>query len=710
MRFWFLYGFPSGEFRCGRSGGGLKAHRQAAMRDRVHSTFTESPVNQDQEGQWKTKMRALSCTIGAMDAHSDLNTPQKEAVFHKEGPLLILAGAGAGKTRVIVHRIAELTRSGVAPERILAVTFTNKAASEMRDRVEKLIAGDLSLSPYDTPRTRPFIGTFHALSLSIIKAFHAEAGLPLRFSIYDRSDSTRALKEAVTEAGFDPKQLEPRRILSIMGRAKGDGLGREAFIAERAASHIDEAAGEVWEKYETILKKEKALDFDDILLTAHTLLKEKSVVRDYFQKAWDYIHVDEYQDTNRVQYEIVEMLAKGHGNIAAVGDADQNIYSWRGASLQHILDFEHDFPGTTVVPLVENYRSTKTIIQAANDAIAKNVRRKEKELYTRNDDGERIALAGFIDENEEALFAARESARLIREGADPNEIALLYRANFQSRVLEEAFLRQGVEYQVLGTRFFERKEVKDALSYVRLALNPDSAADLVRAIGSPSRGIGKVGLAKIVNHEEGSLPAQARQKFSLFQETLRRIKTAIETKKPSEAMRTALLESGLWRLYEKGSEEDKERLENLKELVSVAAKYDALPAPEGIEKLIEEAALQSDQDELEKKKDGVKLMTVHAAKGLEFEVVFITGLEEGLFPHERDESDKVDDEEERRLFYVALTRAKKKVYATYAVSRRIFGTRSVNMPSEFVSELDPALSEVVAMPLWDDTNNEAEIR
>ncbi len=646
-----------------------------------------------------------------MSADRSLNNAQREAVLHKEGPLLILAGAGAGKTRVVVHRIAELIRSGVAPERILAVTFTNKAAGEMRERVRKLISEDLALSPYDVPKTTPFIGTFHALSLAIIKAFHERAGLPLRFSIYDRQDSLRAAKEAIQSAGFDPKQLEPRRVLSIMGRAKGDALNRENFLAERASSYIDEAIADVWEKYEATLKKEKALDFDDILLTAYTLLKNHPDIRNYFQDTWHYIHVDEYQDTNRVQYEIVQMLAGKRANIAAVGDADQNIYSWRGASIEHIMNFEHDFPDATVVPLVENYRSTKTIIAAANDAIAKNVRRREKELHTKNDDGERIMIGGFIDENEEALFVALQSAQLIASGLEQNEIAVLYRANFQSRVLEESFLRRGIAYQVLGTRFFERKEVKDALSYLRLAFNPDSAADLSRALSATPRGIGKVTLAKIVNRQEDSLPAEAKRKINAFRGTLARILHAIETKTASEAMRTALFESDIWQMYEKGGEDDAERLENLKELVSVASKYDSFSAPDGIGKLLEEAALQSDQDELaeERKKDGVKLMTVHAAKGLEFDTVFITGLEEGLFPHEKDDIEAIDDEEERRLFYVALTRAKKNVFATYAISRRIFGTRSINMPSEFVTELDPALTQVIAMPMWDDTEHEKEI-
>jgi DNA helicase-2/ATP-dependent DNA helicase PcrA len=639
-----------------------------------------------------------------MDRPKNLNDMQKKATLHKKGALLILAGAGAGKTRVIVHRIAELIRGGVPPEKIMAVTFTNKAAKEMRERVSGLINEDFRLSPYDRPRRDPFIGTFHRLSLEIIKTFHTAAGLPARFTIYDRSDSARTLRDAIRAAGFDPKQLEPRRVISVMGRHKGNAIDRKKFQNEYASSYIDEAIGEVWERYEQTLKKEKALDFDDILITAHALLSTYAPARDYFENAWDYLHVDEYQDTNKVQYEIVKMLSTRHGNIAAVGDIDQNIYSWRGASIEHIMNFEKDFPDAEVLTLAENYRSTKTIITAANDAISKNMNRREKELFTRNEDGEKIGIAGFADEIEEALFTASEAKRLIGEGLTAEDIAVLYRANFQSRILEEAFLRCEVPYQVLGTRFFERKEIKDALSYLRSALNPDSAADLARAIQTPARGIGKVTLAKIINNQEEALPRATREKVRLFRRTLERIRKAIEEKSASGAVSAALEESGMRRLYSGGNGEDAERLENLKELVTVATKYDGMPSPAGIEMLMEEAALQSDQDELEKPKAGVKLMTVHAAKGLEFDTVFITGLEEGLFPHERDSADDVDSEEERRLFYVALTRAKKKAYATYAMTRRIFGTRSENTPSIFMSELDPELTAALTWRMWNNNH------
>lgn len=630
-----------------------------------------------------------------------LNTAQQQAVEHHDGPLLILAGAGAGKTRVIVERIASLIRSGVAPEKILAVTFTNKAAKEMLSRVQSIESRVESRAGGS-----PFIGTFHGLSLHIIKSFHARLGLPKRFTIYDRSDSLRAVKETIKAAGFDPKQLEPRRVLSVMSRQKGDDVSRTTFADTRAASYIDEAVVEVWEKYDAILRKEKALDFDDILCFALKLVREHADVRAHFHAAWSHIHVDEYQDTNRVQYALVQQLTSASHNIAVVGDIDQNIYSWRGASIEHIMHFERDYPDAQVVVLTQNYRSTKTILTAANQAIAKNVNRRDKVLVTDNPDGEKLKLGGFMDEGQEAYFVAREAARKIRSGQDPNSIAVLYRANFQSRILEEAFLATDVPYQVLGTRFFERAEVKDALSYLRAAVNPDSVADITRIINTPARGIGKVTLAKLVLHGRGALSGAQREKVEHFYALLARIGEKADTEKPSAVMKYILDVSGLETKYRDGDDEDEERADNLRELVTVAAKYDAHADGAGIDALLEEAALQSDQDELsireQLKKNGVKLMTVHAAKGLEFHTVFITGLEEGLFPHERDGDDAVDTEEERRLFYVALTRAERVAYLTYALTRRIFGTSVSNMPSVFMQEVDPALSEVVQTGAFDE--------
>lgn len=634
---------------------------------------------------------------------SELNPEQKRAAAHHDGPLLIVAGAGAGKTRVVVERIANLIKAGTPPEKILAVTFTNKAAQELKERIAALVGSEWTLSPYDAPKTSPFAATFHGLSLHIIKSFHERAGLPKRFSIFDRSDSLRAAKQAIKDAGFDPKELEPSRVISVMGKHKGLARDVEGFRAYGSASYVDEAIAEVWERYDALLKKEKALDFDDILLTAHTLLHNHRDIREHFQNAWSHIHVDEYQDTNAVQYEIIRALADTHQNLCVVGDIDQNIYSWRGASLEHMLNFEKDFPHATVVTLSQNYRSTKNILQAANDAIEKNVRRKEKVLITENEDGEPLRLAGLVTETEEARFIVEECRKLAQDGFRYEDMAVLYRANFQSRALEEAFLHAGIEYQVLGTRFFDRKEIKDALSYLRLAQNPESTSDLSRIINVPTRGIGKVTLAKILNGQEGTLAPKALGSVNDFRRVIEKIRKSVESDIASTAVKTMLEVSGLKAHFESGKNEDEERLENIKELVSVASKYDVYPPGEGIERLIEEAALQSDQDELRvrrEEKPGVKLMTVHAAKGLEFPVVFVTGLEDGLFPHEKTDGSG-DPEEERRLFYVALTRAEKVAYLTYALSRRIFGTRIQSMPSEFITELDPSLTRTVAVPLWE---------
>jgi DNA helicase-2/ATP-dependent DNA helicase PcrA len=628
-----------------------------------------------------------------------LNGAQREAVLATDGPLLILAGAGAGKTRVITHRIAEIIRAGkAAPHEILAVTFTNKAAKEMRERVAALLSGDERLSLTNVPRELPFVSTFHSLGVHIIKENAGHFGLTRHFTIYDRDDSRRAVKAAIIDSGFDPKELEPRRALNAISRAKGDGMGLTEY-RERFDGYFENAIAEIWEKYDAALRKEKALDFDDLLLKTVELLRREEKVRERYQRIWKYIHVDEYQDTNVVQYELIRWLAAGHQNLCVVGDIDQNIYSWRGATIENIFEFEREYPEARVVLLTENYRSTKIILEASNAAIAKNRRRKEKVLTTENPDGEKIALCGLNDEMSEARFVATKSRELMRRGAQPDEIAVLYRANFQSRALEEAFLAAGLPHQVLGTRFFERKEVKDVISYLRAALNPESTSDIARIANVPVRGIGKVTLLAMLENRETALAPGAREKVLSFKHLLSRMREVILAEKASDVLRFVVRESGIERaLAESGTEEDSERLENVKELVTLATKYDGYAAPEGIEKLIEEAALQSDQDELRekeeaKKKPGVTLMTVHAAKGLEFEYVFITGLEDGLFPHERDD-ESADDEEERRLFYVALTRAKKRVFLSYALTRRIFGTPVVGMPSEFITEMDPSLVEV----------------
>lgn len=618
-----------------------------------------------------------------------LNKEQTQAVCHTEGPLMVLAGAGSGKTRVITHRIVHLIHQGVAPHNILAVTFTNKAAREMRDRVEDLIR---TFPPAERAAidSLPTVTTFHALGVRILREHHATLDLPRHFVIYDRSDSVRAVKRALEEAGHSPKQFEPRRILSIISRAKGDALSRIDF-QDSASSFPDRVAAEVWEKYDRILKEEKALDFDDLLLKTLNLIQAYPHVRDVLIKRYKYIHIDEYQDTNKVQFEIAKQLTDQSQNICVVGDIDQNIYSWRGADIKNVLQFEKFFPNTTTILLEQNYRSTKTIIAASNDIIKKNVNRVEKNVFTDNLEGEQITLYAAMTGADEAEYVALTAKSLIADGVSPSNIAVLFRTNFQSRSLEEAFLTFDVPYQVLGTKFFERKEVKDVLSYLRLALNKDSTADLSRIINVPTRGIGKVTTLKLIEGKRDEIKGATLQKVEHFENMMIDIADHARTEKISETLKFIMKRTGIETDFKKsGTEDDMARLENLRELVTLATRYDVLDPEEGVESLLSDAALQSDQDELKDKeeKDAVRLMTVHAAKGLEFPYVFITGLEEGLFPHERLDDKGVDHEEERRLFYVALTRAGKKVFLTYANTRTIFGSQRINVPSSFLRDID----------------------
>ncbi|MEK7574796.1 MAG: UvrD-helicase domain-containing protein [Patescibacteria group bacterium] len=638
-----------------------------------------------------------------MEHLTGLNDRQKEAVLQTTGPLLIIAGAGAGKTKTITHRILNLIKTGVAPKSILAVTFTNKAAKEMRDRVMKLLAEDKSLNfpvpnfeTYNFNSNIPIVSTFHSLGVRILRENCKTLGIPLHFSILDKGDSIKFIKDAMDEAGVDRKSFDPGLIQNLISREKGNGISCAQFEAKAGSEYIPSTVASVWKRYEAMLSKEKALDFDDLLLKTATLLRDNSVVREHYQNTWQYIHIDEYQDTNRVQYLIAKYLAEKNKNICVVGDIDQTIYSWRGADIKNILGFEKDYPEAKMVMLEENYRSTQTILTAANRVIAKNKVRRDKNLFTKNGEGELVGLLEAYDENDEARFVALKSKQLIEEkGVKASEIAVLYRANFQGRALEEAMLGNDVPYQVLGIRFFERKEVKDVISYLKASLNEEGLSDLKRIINVPARGLGKVTILKIFSGQEESLPETTRKKVASFRAILAGIKEKALTEKPSQTIRHIIKESGIEAELRAGGNDEAERLENIRELVTYASKYDVFEKPEeGILRFIEEAALASDQDELMKGHEAVKLMTVHAAKGLEFEYVFITGLEADLFPHKRHDGGKIDErqaEEERRLFYVALTRAKKKLYLSYASIRTIYGSKQINVPSEFVFDIDDEL-------------------
>lgn len=616
----------------------------------------------------------------------ELNEAQEQAVLHKEGPLLIIAGAGAGKTKTIAHRVFNLIKEGVPPKNILAITFTNKAAKEMRERIISLIEKE---APHLIDDNVPFVSTFHSLGVHILKENAKAVGITRYFSILDKEDSLKAIKNAIKEANLDVKQFDPRRIQNIISKQKGELTDYESYLEEAGDDYFPKMFAIIWGKYEDILKKQKAFDFDDLILKTVRLFQRNNEILKYYQSLWKYIHIDEYQDTNKVQYTLTKLLSAEHKNICAVGDSDQSIYGWRGADFKNILNFEKDYPEVKLVLLEENYRSTKNILFAADNVIKKNKLRIDKKIFTQNKEGEKITLFEAENEEQEASFIAEKAKNIISENKiDPSEISVLYRANFQSRSLEEAFLKAGVPYQVLGVRFFERKEVKDVLAYIKSALNPDDQESIKRIINIPPRGLGKITLLKMFKGKNNELPQKVAEKVNDFNELLKSINKSVLNEKPSAVIKNIIKKTGMEEFLKKGGEDDQERIENIRELATLGAKYDDMPPPLGIEKLLTEAALVSDQDSIGEKNKAVRLMTIHSAKGLEFKYVFITGLEDGLFPHQ-DLSGKgaEHDEEERRLFYVALTRAKEKLYLSFSDSRTIFGSRQVNYPSSFLSEI-----------------------
>ena len=622
---------------------------------------------------------------------SKLNLAQQEAVTHTEGPLLVLAGAGSGKTRVITYRILHLMEKGVRGDQILAVTFTNKAAKEMRERVFALTDSYPHIARI-LPDSKPTIATFHSLGVMLLRENHAALGLKRYFTIYDRSDSLSAVKQALEALGYGIKQFEPRKILSHISKAKGDAKTAADYGGE-SSSYIERVVRDVWTRYEIILRENEALDFDDLLLRTLTMLRSHPEIVEGYHHRFTHLHIDEYQDTNKVQYEIARLLAGERSNLCAVGDVDQNIYSWRGADMSNILQFERHFKGAAIILLEENYRSTQTIIAASNDIIEKNTQRIPKKVFTKNGEGEPLSLYAAYNETEEDQYVAREARKLVTDGTDPSSIAVLFRANFQSRVLEEAFLKYNVPYQMLGTKFFERREIKDILSYVRLALNPKSTGDLARIINVPVRGIGKITVLKLLEGKKETISGKTRAQVDGFMTMMDEIREALGQKSLRDALKYLVKRTGIEDELKQGGEIELERLENIQELVSLATQYEEYTGLDGAQKLLEDATLQSDQDALDEKdrnKSGVKLMTIHAAKGLEFSYVFITGMEEGLFPHERLSDERIDEEEERRLFYVALTRAMKKVFLSFAGIRTVFGSQRINAPSSFLEDISDA--------------------
>jgi len=621
-----------------------------------------------------------------------LNIQQQNAVTTTKGPLLIIAGAGAGKTKTLVSRIAYLIREGSDPHTILAITFTNKAAKEMRERVHQAIRDERGLNTPVTMDERPFVSTFHALGVHILRENASVLGIPKHFTIFDRSDSKRVVRDALKSYGYDPKQYEPGKILGIISRYKGEAMDHSAFRGKEHSSPMHDATAIAWEKYEQQLNAEKALDFDDLLLKTLQLLESNDEVRQHYQELWQYVHIDEYQDTNHVQYRIAQILAKPQQNICVVGDVDQCIYSWRGAQVKNILAFEKDYPDATTIVLEENYRSTEIIIRAANQVIEKNQFRKKKRLFTQHKGGELITIAGFVNEAKEAEYIADTAKTLIAQDVSPSEIAVLYRTNVQSRVLEEAMLTHDVPYQLLGTKFFDRKEVKDVLAYIKSALNPDSLADFKRIVNTPTRGIGNATMMRMIEKRDNELSAKQAITVDRFRSIMANIAKTAGEAHPSELVGFVIRESGLDDATKKeGTEDAEERRANMYELATLAQKYDHLGPYDGVIALLEDAALATDQDQMSEPKEAVKLMTVHASKGLEFDYVFVAGLEDDLFPQSKESEE--DQEEERRLFYVALTRARQKLYLTYAFTRTIFGQKNVQDLSTFLEDIDDTVAE-----------------
>ncbi|MFH1979091.1 MAG: UvrD-helicase domain-containing protein [Patescibacteria group bacterium] len=624
-----------------------------------------------------------------MDLTKGLNEPQKKAVLHTQGPLLVIAGAGAGKTTVITHRIANLIQSKTArPEQILAVTFTNKAANEMKERIFKLLK-----SNFDSKTTEvgfPCIGTFHAICTRILRENGQSTGLPRNFSILDKEDSLKILKKCFKTLEINPKQFQPTKILSVISKQKSNLVDLKKFTDKSGDDFFPNTVASIWREYEKHLSNQKSADFDDLIAKVVFLFQKKPDILEKYQNRWLYILIDEYQDTNHSQYVLSKLLAKKHKNICAVGDEDQSIYKFRGADFGNILNFEKDWPGTETIMLEQNYRSTQNILEAANAIISKNKLRKPKNLFSELKKGEGLTIFDAQSEKEESDFVAITSDELIRTGVNPDKIAVLYRANFQSRIIEEAFLNRDIPYHVIGTKFFERKEVKDIVGYIKAGLNPSDIISLERIINEPPRGLGKASLLNhLANHP--STPLRAR-KLKDFFEFLEKINKRLQTEKLSKIIPFIIKESGYAKHLQKGTEEDMMRADNLKELVLLSVKYDALEPLAGIEKFLEDVSLMSDQDTVEDRKKAVRLMTVHAAKGLEFSNVFIVGLEDGLFPYVR--FGAVDDEEEeRRLFYVAVTRAKQKLFLSFAHSRTVFGGRQMNSPSRFINEIPVELFE-----------------
>ena len=626
-----------------------------------------------------------------------LNEKQRTAVLATEGPVLILAGPGSGKTRVLTHRIAYLISQGTHPDSILAVTFTNKAAQEMKERISTLVSGLHPPVPI-----LPFVGTFHAFCVRILRAHAGKLGRMPNFSIFDTDDSLSIMKEVLKEATINPKQFAPGMLLHAISGLKNELISPERYAEESGISDLfPKTLHEAYTAYQKKLRDANAMDFDDLIGETVRLFTQEPAIIAAYQDRYRYIHVDEYQDVNTAQYALTRLLAARERNIAVVGDDAQAIYSFRGADFRNILNFEHDWPDATIIVLDQNYRSTQVILDAAAGVIAKNRMQKDKHLKTDKTAGDLIRVAALVNERAEAEFVADSISDHTTQGSQTrkSDIVILYRTNAQSRALEEAMLNANIPYKIIGNvRFYQRKEVKDILAYVRFALNRGDTVSLKRIINTPARGIGKQTLLSYLAAYQtpqgiASLEGRGASALQKFDALAREITQECRTRSATDFLKY-LVKRIRYRehLEEMGKNAD-ERWENIEELVNIGRKYNDLEAPTGLQNILEDVALAGDQDDVEYEADAVHLMTFHAAKGLEFKTVFMVGLEEGVFPHARSLFNPAELEEERRLCYVGITRAKEHVTLTYALSRTHFGSIQVNPPSRFLTEIPTHLTE-----------------
>ncbi|MBA7608706.1 ATP-dependent DNA helicase PcrA [subsurface metagenome] len=626
-----------------------------------------------------------------------LTASQKKAVLHVEGPLLVIAGPGSGKTRVITHRIAALIDSGVSPYNICAITFTNKAADEMRQRANALGAS-----------AGVHISTFHSLCVRILRQYADKAGISPNFSIYDESDQTGCIKQAIKNCELDTTNFPPARMLEAISTLKNNLIDIDRLKAQ-ADDFFSKTLAKIYAHYQSILAKHNALDFDDLLMKAAFLLEEHSNVCSELGNRFKFLLIDEYQDTNHAQYVIAKALVSAHNNICVTGDPDQSIYRWRGADIRNILSFEKDWPNATIVKLEENFRSTPNVLESADNLIAANQKRKPKVLIPTRPRGEDIVITGFEDEKEEAQGIVQKVKELTQGGISLRGIAIFYRVNSMSRVLEEAFIQNKIPYQIVrGVEFYSRKEIRDVLAYSKILVNPSDETALLRIINTPARGIGKTTIDRVraygqshnitfyealkkAEHIE-SLSKAPKAKIAVFVNMLEQLDVAGEV---ALIVERVFAESGLERALQAAGADGKNALENVNELINAAGLYDQQAEQPSLLDYLQQIALFSDVDAYDTAADRVALMTLHAAKGLEFENVFIVGLEDGLLPHERGSDDEEELEEERRLFFVGITRAKQGLYISYARYRTIRGQTLRTIPSQFLYELGIKLVDTV---------------